>query len=265
MVPEMDYVVVTKNNAETIDACIQSIFAQGNAHRVIVVVSLKSTDDTIGHVKALQKEFPKRLVLRYERVGLAYARKLAIGEVVTRYFVFVDGDIELASGWANGIYENFCILEKAGGIVGLLYRNQKQHLYLYNHGKLGIVSSRMFTHNTMLDSDLVKDWNPDNSVNSYEDYLLTKHIQSKGFFCYQVPIFSYHRHQGSDIKAAAWGAAGGRKLGYFGRVRLFKEAFVGVIGGFKRTVIMRDRYFLMFALRQMIGMLYGYLRWTRFV
>ncbi len=261
--PKMDYVIVVYNDINTIMSAIESIRKQQNVNKLIVVASERSTDGTLEKMKDLRLNNVGIDVLLTENIGLAYARMIAIQEVNTEWFVFVDSDVALDDNWAEDIHKQLLKLNdlKLGAIFGYLYRDDAHEKDLKEHSKVKQVTGRMFTHNTMIKSELVKDWTPDESINSYEDYLLTQHIIAKGYNVFSVPVFGFHDHRSSLWKEAVWGGAGANLSKYYKRITGPMKYMVGSIyGGLKRTLRQRKIRFLKNAIIVGVGTFWGYLR-----
>ena len=262
----MDYVVVTKNGESTISATIDSIRSQNNVNRVIVVASSDSRDEAKRQLHNLQRS-GRIDVLRYENTGLAFARYLGIMIVETPWFSFIDDDIVLPPNW-SAYMENY--IEGArkmhmGAFVGQAYMNDVHREYLEQSHITHTIEERMFTHNTAIRTDLVSNWKPDFDISAYEDYNLTQFIISKNAVCMSVPLFVFHDHQGSDFWAAVWAGAGARRVGAItSKWQFLKRSGRTIAGGMKRTWKTKNQWFLMYAVRQGFGLVWGYLRWKKY-
>jgi glycosyltransferase involved in cell wall biosynthesis len=238
-------------------------------NRIIVVMSTKSNDGT----KTMVENWHVLGVIDkviYEDVGLAYARCVGIEEVETDWFVFIDGDVVLHRDWSiRSMMVMQCFRRDAssapyiGAFSGYLYRNQAHLKYLQTVGMLE-VTERMYTHNTIVRTEAVRDWKPDIGVNAWEDYLMTQHIRKKGLTCYSIPIFSFHNHQGSVMKAAAWNSAGARYIGKMKKVDAI-HIIKKFISSLTNTIKFRSVWFLSYGVKQIIGMVYGFFAWSKFI
>lgn len=263
MIPRCDYVVVTKSDLKTLDNTLYSIRKQGNVNRIILVQSVSGPTEQFEYILAATSiGLIDRVIM--EDVGLAYARMKGIEEVQTKYFVFVDADVELTDTW---IQEMWPYMRNNAAIHGRLYRNRVHAEYLAKCELLSMpVTVRMFTHNTIIQKYFVRDWKPPEEMNAYEDYHLTQYIIEGGGDIRVVPVFAFHDHQGSDFRAAVWGGAGAKFSGRFTRKRdIFKTAIRIILGGFKRSFKMRARWFAINGLRGGIGLVWGYLRWRKYL
>jgi len=87
-IPKMDYIIVTKDDTETLDDAVRSVRMQKNLHRLIVVLSIDAPLKQLKYIQhACENGLIDRLVM--EDKGLAYARYIGIQEVQTVHFVFV--------------------------------------------------------------------------------------------------------------------------------------------------------------------------------
>ncbi|RLF13067.1 MAG: hypothetical protein DRN06_09060, partial [Thermoprotei archaeon] len=111
-VGEVDVVLCTYNsNKPYFRRCLEAIKREVPVRRLIVVDRF-SKDGTLKTVKSV---FPDAVVIRSE-ANLARARKLGIEAVETKYFLFVDDDVELSKGWFEAVTEY--VDSRTGGIHG---------------------------------------------------------------------------------------------------------------------------------------------------
>jgi glycosyltransferase involved in cell wall biosynthesis len=193
----IDVVMLTKNSAKPyFKKCLASIRVSLPIKRIIIVDAY-STDDTIDIIKQF---FADPIIIR-TRQPLAQSRKLAISYVKTEWFAFIDSDIELFPNW-------FKILSKfrhkdVGGIQGKdLYANKVllkwdrwqenvwKQKFLRRECKdvtfidaLNFLKNKMrgFTHNTLIRTSCVKDWDPPHGLHIGEDHHLFLHVIKKGY------------------------------------------------------------------------------------
>lgn len=247
-----------------------SIIMQPNTEQIIVVQSTKSTDGTFELVRTM-KDTGMIDVLVIEDVGLAHARMAGIKCVRTEWFAFVDADVVLPDDWCWQMERCLNVLIRnrsspIGAICGHLYRNKAHRLHLLLHSRWRMTDDRLFTHNTIIQSSLVRDWKPDSRVNAWEDHLITKHLVMKGYECWYVPCFGFHDHRGSVMRAAAWNAAGSRYIGRSGSILSQLPLILDrLMAGMKNTLRQRSLWFISYATRQMVGRIYGHFRWKKFL
>jgi len=263
----MDYVVVTKNDRPTIIRCIQGIREQSNVDRIIVVASEKSSDGTKDIVRDMRLRGLIDDVV-FENSGLAQARVLGIERVQTEYFVFVDADVILEKAWFEKMYEYMRKLQsqfRLGAMSGMVAENQAVWEAQRRFGRLVEIKARGYTHNTIVRTEVARSWVPAQTVNAYEDYLLTQHIIRQGYRWFYVPVVSKHEYSGSFFKAAEWGGAGARQTNYFGGVLgLTKYLVLRLYTGFKKSIRIRNPFFIWLDLVTILGTIKGYVGWMRF-
>jgi glycosyltransferase involved in cell wall biosynthesis len=169
---------------------------------------------------------------------LAKARQRAIRRVSTDWFVFLDDDIILPDDWwgdvaylTNDVY----LAKHRLGIVGAAQGTAIPHglgtwfdkRFADHFSNLPAVqelngSDRLYTHNTLIRTDAVRDWNPPDDLSSYEDYDLMRHIQEKGYRCFVVKTETYHKYSWSKLwPMGRWGTRG--KLKFFPRRTVVKD------------------------------------------
>jgi hypothetical protein len=273
---KMDYVVVTFND-KLLHLTIDSIRRQPNVNRIIVVQAIRGPKEQQRMLQEMEAEGIIDMLL-YESEGLAYARWLAIQKVETEFFVFVDGDVILNDIWFD-VMEFYLdvttsvlvlgkefIVERPAVIFAVLARNAIHLAYLRKTETCVKEKYRMFTYDTIIKTDFVKDWEPPKDLHAFEDYHMAEHIRNKHGVIWRVNNPSLHLHQGSDFKSAAWNAAGARNVGLYKSwkdiVRVF---FRTIAGGIKRTLDMNNDWFAIYATKCAFGYLYGYFRYKKFL
>lgn len=163
----------------------------------MIIVDAYSTDKTLDIVS---KFFPNPTIIR-TRQPLAQARKMGISHVETEWFAFIDSDILLFSDWFK-LLGNLKA-EDVGGIQGKdQYANEslikysrwqdniwkKRVLHETDNGSLTVDLTsfranniRGLTHNTLIRTSCVKDWNPPSGLHIGEDHHLFLHVIKKGY------------------------------------------------------------------------------------
>lgn len=155
---------------------------------------------------------------------LGQARQKAIAQVSTEWFAFVDDDVQILSQqW----FETLSKYAKGnvGAVEGIMsdYGRGKLDPY-FNAQKrrenAQIQSLKMgdrgYTHNTLIRTDLVKDWVPSrDDLSAYEDYEITQYILRKDYAWLRVPAFDFARHRKGWTKEchnAVWGMQGLKRV-----------------------------------------------------
>lgn len=109
MLPLISAIVVTKNNAKTIEKCITSLLNQNypKERYEIVFVDGHSIDGTDELIKKYAKT-RQFLRLYYENCGtIGYARNLGISKSKGDIIVFIDGDAYAPKNWIEKIVDTF--------------------------------------------------------------------------------------------------------------------------------------------------------------
>lgn len=175
------------------------------------------TKNDVKTIKGLEYIPFNKLIIE-KSIPLGLARKISIQKVTTGWFAFIDDDVKIDEGWfktLSGYMED----PKIGAIQGMLditglgeewdkalNKSNKKIRFL----KLG---ERGFTHNTLIKTELVKDWDPPSDISAWEDYLLTQHILKKGYKWIIIPTQSKHEKTWNGIrKKAIWGIKGRKKI-----------------------------------------------------
>jgi GT2 family glycosyltransferase len=116
-------VVLCRNSARHIEACVRSIAAQsrGNGVDEIWIVDNGSTDGTPGIVKALERSTPNvRAVLLDRNYGTTRARNIALRRASGRYLALVDADAELSHAAFDRLIETLEAHPRAGLVAPAL-------------------------------------------------------------------------------------------------------------------------------------------------
>jgi glycosyltransferase involved in cell wall biosynthesis len=158
----------------------------------LIVVDKFSTDGTLEAARNTIPEGYQRFV--QSNSNLARARQLGISLVDSKQFAFVDSDVELCENWQALMAEDFW-QSNVGAVQGTEvdpYEVREQNprvkdlipvskLSLRNVVREGLFNLvRGMTTQTMLSTDLVRDWLPIGSPTSFEDFSMTQHVLSKG-------------------------------------------------------------------------------------
>lgn len=179
----IDVIMCTWNsNKPWFRKCLLSIKREVDINHFIVV-DRYSSDDT---VRVIESIFPNAIVIQ-TNVNLGLARQIGIKQVDTRYFAFIDDDVELCKDWFSKLI-TFMSARGIGAVQGfgrfsIDYLDKLQIFALRTIKKEPIreITTRGLTHNTIILTTLVKDFKPPSMVHSWEDFLLTQHIIKKGY------------------------------------------------------------------------------------
>lgn len=189
--------MLTKNSAKPyFSKCLLSVKENVPVNKLIVVDAY-STDNT---VEIIKKFFPTSVIIRSKQ-PLAEARKLGISYVSTEWFAFIDSDIQLFTNWFDLLSG---LIDKDVGSIQGQDQYANDHLIKYSYWQQNIwkkkflhkcdsalsvvdiksfrtVKIRGLTHNTLIRTDCVKDWNPPSGLHIGEDHHLFLHILKKEY------------------------------------------------------------------------------------
>ncbi len=250
-----------------------------------ILVDRNSTDDT---PQVVRRHFPHvRILLTDDR--LAKARQLGIKQVDTEYFVFVDDDIILPRGWFARLWSN--IDSRTGAIHAhaipakrLPYEEEWREWQAKwsertakpsEKGMLEVTKKNMnsfwgYTHNTIVRTELCRDWNPPVDLSVFEDHLLLRHIVKKGYIWkimqeLRVTHYSY-KDLAEHLRKVKWRVAGGRIIGvvdYSLGQLLVTNLVKYLVKGLLASVDMGDPRILAYVLLLHATSVDGYLQWKK--
>ena len=137
---------------------------------------------------------------------LIKARMSLIGLSTSDIIFFLDDDVKYTKGLIPyllqfmdkdvGACQGVCYPQGLGSewdlaIYNYFYKNTPLKSLIRQDG-----ISRLYTHNTLIKSSLVKDWQGNIKASGFEDLSLTKHIQNKGFKCLRIktPFLTWHQY-----------------------------------------------------------------------
>lgn len=186
--------------------------------KIDVCIVTKSPENAQSMLSRLRKASFTNSIIIETSTPLGLARMRAIQKVTTEWFVFFDDDIVVPNfeKWfieiIRYISSNVAAIEGMALDVGLgekwdhsinKYRLSTMHKSVELPNRKW---SRGYTHNTLVRTDVVRDWKPsDSKLQAFEDLELTRHIQKKGYVWLQVPIVVFHPKTWSGvIKNAIW-------------------------------------------------------------
>lgn len=137
------------------------------------------------------------------------ARAACIARVETPVFAFIDDDITISKTWFEGLLP-FLSRDDVGAVWGTI-RNKGLGIFdvpyasIIPYGELK-KSDRLNTNNTLIKTELVKDWQPTIGLNCYEDLDMGRHIMNKGYKILNVPCDTVHSKGFVDVATSAFWA-----------------------------------------------------------
>jgi len=89
--PSVSVIVLTKNSARTLNACLNAIIRSKFKPKEVIIIDGGSTDNTL----EIAREFQVNSILNDEGKGLGYARDIGWRATSSDYILFVDSDVVL--------------------------------------------------------------------------------------------------------------------------------------------------------------------------
>jgi glycosyltransferase involved in cell wall biosynthesis len=148
----------------------------------------------------------KVIIETSEPIGIA--RMKAIQMVTTPIFAFIDDDIIISENWFNGLMP-FMDNKKVGAVWGTITNKglgifDKAYGAIIPYGELR-KHDRFNTNNSLIKTELVKDWKPTIGLNCYEDLDLGFYMMNKGYKILNIPCDTIHLKGFKEVaKSAYW-------------------------------------------------------------
>jgi glycosyltransferase involved in cell wall biosynthesis len=282
---KVDVVMCTWNsNKRYFIKCLNSIKREVPIH-CFVLIDRFSRDGT---VETVRKVFPNAKIIRLN-ARLGVSRKRGIELVDTKFFVFVDSDIELCNGWFKQIVTH--LDPKTGAIQGSLAFTREPLTAWFNwlHSiqvrfketfkrKVIIITAensevlRGCTHNTLIRTCLVKDWEPPTILSAYEDHLLLRHLLRKGYkakIILNPPAAIHHWvfNLNEWLKRSKWGAAGARIIMYrnWSTWSLIRDSLRRIVGALFASLQTKQPMILPYIILSQLGRIEGWVGWIKYL
>ena len=109
--PLVSVVICTRNNANTIERCLNSIFNLDYPNKEVIVVDGCSTDGTLDIVKKFNVK-----IFSDEGRGLSYARDLGWRKAGGEFIAYIDADMIINSDWIIQMLKRFMEDERLAGL-----------------------------------------------------------------------------------------------------------------------------------------------------
>ncbi len=179
----IDVVMCTWNsNSAHFRKCLLSIRREVEVHHFIAV-DRNSSDGTL---ETVQRVFPEAKFIQTV-ANLGQAQRMGLENVDTPYFAFIDDDIELCEGWFGRIMDIVKNTERVGAVQGFTRYDpsymDKARAYELRRKKAPVqeITSSGLTHDVVVLTEALKDFNPGRVTHSREEVPMTQHIIMKGY------------------------------------------------------------------------------------
>ncbi|MCL2288689.1 MAG: glycosyltransferase family 2 protein [Candidatus Bathyarchaeota archaeon] len=204
MVDSIDVVLLTKNSAQVLSKCLDSLYKNVPVHRLIVIDG-NSTDNTLAIIETYNKKH-QNVTIIFDNGTRASARQKGIMAVQTEWFMFIDSDVVLCTDWFKKAAKN--INPQVGAIWGIeiwsTLKNPKTlKLFLIITRK--IFDIRGGTHDTLIRSAIVKDIQIPDKLHVFEDTYIKNYITKKGYSviaCYDPYCIHYRTNTVWTLKGS---------------------------------------------------------------
>lgn len=282
----IDVIVCTWNsNKAFFPTCLAMIKKNVPVHHLIAV-DRNSSDGTR---ESIERFFPDATVMCSSE-SLGWARKRGVELVDTPYFAFIDDDVEIPVGWFKRLTAQ--LDSKIGAIHELDYMvdlpSEVEKWDGWISHSLGVKtettagefvdvtstlqnSVRGLTHNTLIMTALLTDWNPPPFTSSFEDWLIMKHVVAKGYAWRMVldRTIKHHFVGGTPqwCRKATWNLVGGRVTGFNspGLKWYLMKAMEQTPKALSASLTLRDPLILPYVIRLHASYIDSYLRWPKYV
>lgn len=181
--------------------CLLSIKREVDVHHFIVI-DRYSSDGTLAVVRRV---FPDVKVFQ-TNANLATAQRIGIKYVDTRYLALIDDDIELSEGWFTKMMSFIKGGEQVAAVQGFTryYPSYMDKPRLFELGRRkGQVKeitdgARGYTHDAILMTEAVKDFNPQQIIHSRGDFLMVEHVIKKEYKWLEMNQTQATHYRGAD-------------------------------------------------------------------
>lgn len=269
---KVDVAMCTWNsNKSWFKQCLASIKREISVCHFIVLDHF-SNDDTIGTIKQF---FPEALIIESD-VNLGEARQETIRHVDTEWFIFVDDDVELCSGWFRTIASH--MTDDVGAITGSVLPTLEwlQKFSLYGHKmaldlrrewKIGLA---FYLSNTLIRTNLVRDWSPPKFLSSGEDAHLSRHISNKRKVIIVLNDLCSKHHGKWGLRSAkkkVWHYSGVRLVGYTNLTTkiLIRRLLISPLKGLYMSFRLKEPFILPYLILSEFYYLKGWLQWNKHI
>lgn len=114
------FVVIAKNEASFIGACIESLVALNFLDKQIILVNSNSDDDTLSIMLEYKKKYENIYVVNSYQKGPAAARNCGAALAEKEFIFFIDGDVEIQKNFFDSAFKEFGERKTTCAIAGKL-------------------------------------------------------------------------------------------------------------------------------------------------
>lgn len=196
----IDIVMCTWNsNKLHFRECLLSIKREVPVHHFIAI-DRYSSDGTLRVVRSV---FPDAKVFQ-TTANLAAAQRIGVKHVDTKYLVFIEDDVELSEGWFGKMISFIKGRKQVAAVQGFTryhpdYMDKPRLFELSRRkGEVKEITDGGYTHDTVLMTKAVKDFNPQQTIHSRGDFLMVQYIIQKGYKWFEMNHAQATHYRGAD-------------------------------------------------------------------
>jgi glycosyltransferase involved in cell wall biosynthesis len=176
---KIDVCIPTWNSGKTIERCLRSIIREIPVNSIWIVDNF-STDETV----RIARKYGAKIIQR--KCGIGKARQYLIENVTTKYFAFIDSDVELRNGWFRAITERMESDSKIGVVYGLWFSDNPQDRHYWEvwwerTNEDNPMWERGYLIDTLIRTEAVKGIFIPERLTNYEDRFIREFIKSRGY------------------------------------------------------------------------------------
>lgn len=205
----IDVCVMTYNSEKYLDEALTNVEKNVPVNRLIAVDHY-STDRT---EEILQKH---NAVIFKENISLGYARQLAIENIETEIFMFLDSDVVIEETDWYPTVQKMLKKKDIGAIILAMPTHYPTMRGLYNRYWNKHVPATIkwgfTTGATFIKTKHVKDIKIPSCLDAREDRWIELHLKKKGYGYDKLTVKGVHYFQYAGVEKSAWGGANERIL-----------------------------------------------------
>ena len=219
---KVDVIIPTWNSEKTLESCLNLLLKHLPVGKIIII-DRESEDRTL----EIARRFGCQIL--FDTVSLGSARLKGVNASDSELIMFIDDDIMIDKDFKD----IFLFLDKeTGAVQGIAVPDIESEVEAIITSVFERMSDKPFillskkqrgyTNATLIRRDLIKDIEL-SKMNAYEDWVISRHIISKGFLWKVVPIFVIHKHiEERCLFKSAWNAAGLLNMSKVGKI-IFRD------------------------------------------
>jgi glycosyltransferase involved in cell wall biosynthesis len=216
----VDVVIITKNSERKLRACLESVYRNVPVANLIAV-DAHSKDGTLKILGEFHQKHGNITVIQDDGTR-ATARQKGVDAVRSEWFMFVDSDVVLCSGWFEKARKY--VQPDVGAVWGIEVWSTIQNpktlkMFLLTTRK--IFDVRGGTHDTLIRTEAVKDLKIPAFLHVFEDAFIKDWIEKEGYTvvaCYDPFCIHYRPKEVWTLKGSLGLVVDGFRFGGLGRI-----------------------------------------------